>query len=76
MKASMLIALIALISVISTGVQARPPSPPTSIKSNSATIVCKDLNTLTEDELEELNEDVEKIVSVNLELREVCIKTN
>jgi len=76
MKASMLIALIALTAVMSTGAQARPPFPPTSVSSEPAVIVCKDLNALTEDEIELLNEDVERIVSVDLEFREVCYREN
>lgn len=76
MKASMLIALIALTSVLSTSAQARPPFPPTSVNSEPVVIVCKDLNALTEDEIEFLNEDVERIISVDHELREVCYREN
>lgn len=76
MKASMLVALIALTAVFSTGAQARPPFPPTSVSSEPAVIVCKDLNALTEDDLELLNDDVERIISVDHELREVCYREN
>ena len=39
-------------------------------------VTCKDLNALSEAEIEFLNEDPERIVSVDHDLREVCFKIN
>lgn len=71
MKLTLFSALLLLSAV---NVHAIPPVPPTALKQGPAIITCKDLNALTEEEIAELNEDPEKIVSVDLEIREVCFK--
>lgn len=53
-----------------------PPAPPSPIKKTQEVVTCKDLNALSEAEIEFLNEDPERIVSVDHDLREVCFKIN
>ncbi len=75
MKTSLYVTLVALVSALSFSVQAIPPVPPSPIKTaKEAQITCKDLNALTVEEIEMLNEDPERIVHVDLDLREVCFK--
>jgi hypothetical protein len=73
MKAALYIALIAMTTVLSVSVQAIPPAPPTPIEIDGpALIICKDANTLTENEIKDLNNDSEKVVSFDQELKEIC----
>ena len=74
MKASIYSALIAIVISLSANVHAIPPVPPTPAKTEPAVIICKDANALTEEEIEELNQDSERIVSFDADLREVCYK--
>ena len=73
MKLSLFAALLLLSTV---NVHAIPPVPPSPIKSGPVVLNCKDLNALTEEDIEDLNQDPERIVSVDHELREVCFKEN
>lgn len=75
MKAKLLITAMALASIM-TSAQARPPFPPSPASKEPVIIICKDMNALTEAEIEELNNDVEKIVSADQDLREVCFRAN
>lgn len=60
--------------VLSTQLLAIPPLPPMPIEEND--LVCKDTNTLTQLEIESLNQNPESIISFDQELREVCFKKN
>ena len=72
MKASMLIALIAL----STSVHAIPPVPPSPASSEPVVVRCVDFNSLDSEELAELEEDTSLIISLDQETREICIKNH
>lgn len=75
MKTSLYLALVILSSSISLGVHAIPPALPAPIvKMEQETVTCKDLNALTVEEIAQLNEDSERIVSVDLDIREICFK--
>ncbi len=71
MKLSLFAALLLLSTV---NVHAIPPVPPSPIKKAPVVVTCKDINALDEEEIEALNEDPERIVSVDLEIREICFK--
>lgn len=70
MKASMLIALIAL----STSVYAIPPVPPSPVATEPVVIKCVDFNSMNSEELAELEEDTSRIISLDQETREICIR--
>ena len=74
MKNTLYIALVAISTFLSLSVYAIPPSPPTPIKEAPSIIVCKDANALTEKEIADLNENSEKIISFDQEMREICFK--
>ncbi len=74
MKASIYSVLFAMVISLSASVHAIPPVPPTPAKGEPTAVICKDANALTEEEIEELNQDSERIVSFDAELREVCYK--
>lgn len=75
MKNSLYVTLFSLVSILSFSVHAIPPVPPSPIRvTKESSITCKDLNALTVLEIEYLNEDPDRIVSVDQELREVCFK--
>lgn len=74
MKASIYSVLFAMVVTISSTVHAIPPVPPTPIKSEPIIIICKHDLALTEEEITALNEDVEKFVSYDQYLREICFK--
>lgn len=63
-----------MVAALSANVHAIPPLPPTSIVAEQAEIVCKHDLALTEEEIKDINEDVEKIVSFDQDLREICFK--
>lgn len=74
MKASIYSALFAIAISLSASVHAIPPVPPTPIKSEPVVIICKHDLALTEEEIQEINNDIEKFVSFNEQLREICFK--
>ena len=73
MKLSLLTAVFLLSAL---NVHAIPPSPPSPIKSGPTVLLCKNINSLTEDELEEINQDSGKVVSVDQETQVVCLRAN
>lgn len=75
MKNSLYVTLVALVSVLSLSVHAIPPVPPSPIRiAKESKIICKDVNALTVEEIELINEDPDRIISFDEELREICYK--
>lgn len=74
MKASINSVLFAMAISLSASVHAIPPVPPTPAHGEPVVIICKHDLALTVEEIEELNNDVEKFVSFDEELREICFK--
>ena len=74
MKVSIYSALITIMVSLSASVHAIPPVPPSPIQSKVEVIVCKHDLALTVEEIEDLNNDIEKFVSFDEELREICFK--
>ena len=64
--------LSSLFIVISSVAMAIPPVPPTPILGSE--IVCKNIETLTEEETKVLDEKPEKIVSYEQATKEICFK--
>lgn len=71
MKASLFI--IAL-SVLSISAHAIPPVPPSPTKIEPSVVRCVDFNSLTSDELADLEDHTDKIISLDEESREICYK--
>ena len=74
MRATMYSALTALTIILSSNVYAIPPVPPSPAQEAPAMIICKDANALTVEEIDLLNEDTDRIISFDQEIREVCFK--
>ena len=77
MKTSLYMALVGLMTVASISSYAIPPVPP-SVAATSAPqiVVCVDFNSLSSEDLTELEKGVqenpEKIISLDEETREIC----
>lgn len=74
MKASLYIALLALTASISA--HAIPPIPPSPLYSEPVIVRCADFNSLDSEELAELEDNRDLIISLDQETREICYKTN
>lgn len=74
MKVSIYSVLFAIMISLSASVHAIPPVPPSPIGSEVEVIVCKHDLELTVEEIEDLNNNIEKFVSFDEELRIICFK--
>jgi hypothetical protein len=74
MRTNIYSALVALTIITSSNVYAIPPVPPSPAQEAPLMIICKDTNALTVEEIDLLNEDTDRIISFDQELREVCFK--
>lgn len=70
MKASLYIALMALMTTVSISAHAIPPVPPSTTSKEPVVITCRDINSLDEDEIAEL--DNLEIISFDELTRELC----
>ena len=76
MKASLYIALIALTTTLSISAHAIPPVPPSPSINEPKVISCRDFNSFSEEELNELESDTSVIVSFDEATREICTTIN
>lgn len=70
MKASLYMALMALTTTISISAHAIPPVPPSPASKAPVVITCRDLNSLDEEDIAEL--DNLEIISFDELTRELC----
>ena len=72
MKTTVYLALILVASALSIGVQAIPPALPSLVQKQltSTTIQCKEIEDLTVDEMSDLEEHSDKVISLDKDLGE------
>ena len=84
MKISLSITLVAMMTALSFSAHAIPPIPPSLMAALNAKakintvpqtiIICRDINALSADELEDFEKSDDKIVSFDQETRELCLE--
>lgn len=78
MKTTLFALALVLVTFKTFDAHAIPPVPPSNPQERfldeSDDIVCKDLNALTEEEIQYLDENEDALYSVHLDIRHICFK--